>query len=132
MSRSGFSSLVYGLYLGVLGLVMILVHGPALELVGFTEYDPYWPRATGLLSLVVGSYGVMAGLSSLSPVILWSVYFRVAAFLFFTTFVVLGIAPPVIFLLGALDLASAAWSYYELRREAQKSPAFGAGGLAEG
>lgn len=117
MSNSGRTSFVYGLYLGLLGLALLVAPHPVLRLIDFPTEDPYWPRSTGVLACVIAVYAIQAGRTNLIPIIRWSVYCRIFAFLFFTIAVIVGIAVPAIFFLGLIDLFTAIWSHRALRLE---------------
>lgn len=47
-----------------------------------------------------------------------SVYTRASVILFFGAFVAIGLGPPMLLLFGAIDFASAVWTYLAIRSEA--------------
>jgi hypothetical protein len=59
----------------------------------------------------------LAGRHGLTSFIRCSVYTRASVILFFIAFVLLGLAKPVVILLGVIDLAAAIWTALALRAE---------------
>ena len=119
MSTSAKSLLVFGSYLVGMGVGFVFMPNVLLGLLGFPATDEVWSRVVGLLALLLAFYYIQAARTDLRPFIQWTVYARVAAFLFFTAFVLAGLAGPIMLLLGAVDLVAALWTGWALRKEKQ-------------
>lgn len=117
MKTSAKTLLAFGGYLIGMGLGFLLMPNILLDLLGFPATDEVWSRVVGLLALVLAFYYIQAARTSLRPFIQWTVYARVAVFLGFVTFVLAGLAGPIMILLGVIDLAAALWTGWALRRE---------------
>jgi len=117
MSRSALSVFVFGIYVAVLGLLLIADPNPLLALVGIAPTDEVWIRLAGMLLLILGFFYVQAGRADLVPFFRWTLVTRLGAAVFVTGFVLAGWIGPVIILFWLGDLAGALWTWSALRRE---------------
>lgn len=119
MSNSSKSLLAFGIYLVGMGVGLILMPNVLLGLLGFPATDEVWSRVVGVLALLLAFYYIQAARADLQPFIQWTVYARIAAFFFFTAFVLARLAEPILFGLGLIDLAAALWTGWAIRKEKQ-------------
>jgi hypothetical protein len=119
MSISAKSVLVFAFYLIGMGVGFVFVPNLVLGPLGFPPVSDVWSRVVGMMALLLAFYYIQAARMGLHAFFRWTVYTRVAAFIFFTGFVFAGLAGPVMILLGGVDLASALWTAWALRREQQ-------------
>lgn len=124
MSKSATSMFVFSIYLFVLGTVLVVVPNTLLSLFGFAETGEVWIRVVGMLVFFLGFYYNMAARHDLRSFFLWTVYGRCGALVFFIAFVVLGLAPAMLILFGAIDTSAALWTAFALRADggAQAQP----------
>jgi hypothetical protein len=115
MSAAGRSLFFFGIYLLVLGIVVILVPNWLLGVLGIPATTDIWIRVVGVLVLPIGFYDLQAGRKNLNEVCLWSIIARPAVFLFFLAFVLLGLVKPIFIVFGAIDLIGAAWTLLALQ-----------------
>jgi hypothetical protein len=115
MSGPARSAMVFGVYLLVLGAVLVVVPG-ALALTGIAPPTEVWIRVVGLLAMILGYYYARAARAELLPFIGWTVAPRLLVAPAFAALVVLGFASPALVLFGLVDLAGALWTAWELRR----------------
>lgn len=115
MSRSAQSVFVFGLYLVVVGLALILFPNPLFAVLRLPASHEIWPRVVGVLALVLAHYYVQAARREVVAFFRWTVSARIMVFVVFTVFVLLGLAPLPLALLGAGDLAAALWTAWALR-----------------
>jgi hypothetical protein len=116
-SPAATSVFAFGVYLAVLGPVLILV--PNLLLATFqipTTTEP-WVRVMGLLISFFGYFYIHAGRAGLRSFFQWSVHVRLLVFPFFAALVLTGQAPVTLLPFGAADLAGAVWTLLALRKE---------------
>lgn len=116
MSYPARTVFAFGCYLLVLGAALILFPNAVLDLFGVAPTVEVWIRVAGMLVLIRGAYDVLAALAELRQYIGWSVPLRASVVFFFSAFVLLGYAPPILLLFGLVDLACAAWTWVALRR----------------
>ena len=110
MSSAARSIFVFGLYLTVVGLGLILVPNTLLISLRLPPSAEIWPRVLGVVTLVLAYYYLQAARQELTAFFRWTVAARVVVFVIFATFVLLRLAPVPLVLLGAVDLAAAVWT----------------------
>ncbi len=115
MSRSAVSVSVFGIYLAVLGLVLLTVPNLLLALFAMPSTDQVWIRVVGMLILFLGFYYYQAAHKEMTDFFRWSVYLRSTVIVFFAGFVLLGFANPPLILFGLFDLLGAIWTALSLR-----------------
>jgi len=116
MSYPAKTMFAFGCYLLALGTALILFPNAVLDLFGVAPTVEVWIRITGMLVLILGAYDILAALAELREFFRWSVPLRASVIFFFSVFVLLGYAPPVLLLFGVIDLGCAAWTWVALRR----------------
>jgi hypothetical protein len=117
MSKSSVSIFVFGIYLVVLGLILISVPNFILNLLGMPSTEEVWIRVVAVLVLILGFFHIQAGRTNLAPFFRWSVIARSSLIAFFTVFALLNLAKPAIILFGVIDLAGAIWTILAIRSE---------------
>ena len=109
------SLLVFGTYLVGLGLTLVLAPNVLLPIFGLPRTDEVWVRILGAVMTVIGYYQIQGGRSGSEWFMRASVVGRTGIAITLFGLVATGIAPPVIALFGAVDLAGALWTGYSLR-----------------
>ena len=117
MSRSAVSILVFGVYLVILGSMLVLFPNPLLSLVHIPPTNEVWIRLSGMLLLILAFYYIMAARSGIKEFFRWTIYTRLSALFILLAFVALELASPVIILFWLGDLAGATWTGLALRSE---------------
>ena len=115
MSNSARSVFVFGLYLVVLGIILLVVPNFLLGMFFLPSTTEVWIRVTGMLVLFLGFYYTQAARKEMTDFFQWTVYVRPTVILFFTAFVLLGFASPPLILFGVVDLLGAVWTGWTLR-----------------
>jgi hypothetical protein len=115
MSKSARSVFAFGLYLVVLGIVLLVVPNSLLEVCFLPGTTEVWLRVVGMLVLFLGYYDIQAARAEMTDFFRWTIYPRVTGILFFTAFVVLGFVRPPLILFGVVDLLGAIWTWTALR-----------------
>lgn len=118
MSKSAFSLQVFSIYMFALGAILVVIPNLLLSIFSFPETNEVWIRVVGVLVLIIGYFYFMASRNELRAFFRWSVLARIAVPAFFIAFVVLGFAPPVLILFGAIDASAAMWTASCLRDDA--------------
>jgi hypothetical protein len=117
MSKSAFSVRVFSIYMIVFGSVLIVAPNIILSIFAVAETHEVWIRIVGLLMLIVGYLDFMASRNELLLFFRWTVAARLSVLVFLIAFVVLGFAPPILILFGAIDAAGAIWTAVCLRKD---------------
>ncbi len=118
MSRAAKSLFVFGLYLCVLGMFLLLFPNFLLRFFGAPPTDEVWIRINGMFILCLSFFYVQAARHELTSFIRWTAWARVAVIFYLTAFVILLGAPTALLLFGLVDLLSAAWTLMALNRDA--------------
>jgi uncharacterized membrane protein len=115
MSNSARSIFVFGLYVAVLGIMLIVVPNFLLKAISRTSTTEVWIRVVGLLLLYLGFYYTQAARKEMTDFFRWTVYTRSTVIVFFAAFVLLGFARPPLIMFGVVDLLGAIWTGLALR-----------------
>jgi len=115
MSSSARSVFVFGLYLVVLGIVLLVVPNFLLGMFGLPSTTEVWVRVVGMLVLFLGFYYVQAARKEMTDFFRWTVYLRATVIVFFAAFVLLDFANPPLIMFGVVDLLGAIWTGLALR-----------------
>lgn len=115
MSNSARSVFVFGLYLVVLGIILLVVPNFLLGMFFLPSTTEVWIHVVGMLLLFLGFYYTQAARKEMTDFFQWTVYVRPTVILFFAAFVLLGFASPFLILFGVVDLLGAIWTGLALR-----------------
>jgi hypothetical protein len=115
VTRAAVSVLAFGVYMLVMGVLLLAVPNVLLSLVRYPITDELWLRVLGVVTLILGYYYTVAARDELTSFFRASVIARPLLIVFFCTFVALGIAEPVLVLFGVVDLLGAIWTALALR-----------------
>jgi len=117
MTPAARSLQVFGVYLLVLAVGLVLAPNVLLALFGMPPTQEVWIRVLGLLVGIVGAYDVIMAVRSLSPLYMSTVVARVLVFVAFSVFALLAMAPPQLVIFGVIDLLGALWTWRALSVE---------------
>jgi hypothetical protein len=117
MSNSARSVFIFGLYLGVLGICLLVAPNFLLGIFSLPPTTDVWIRVAGMLLLFIGFYYIQAARHELTDFFRWTIYVRSTVIVFFAAFVVLGFASPALILFGTVDLLGASWTGLALRSQ---------------
>ena len=117
VSRAAVSMFVFGIYLLVLGPTLVLAPAFLTGLFGLDAPQEVWIRVLGVVASVLGFYYVFTARREAKDFFWATVWGRPAVIVFFTAFVLLDLAEPVLILFGVADLLGAAWTFAALRAE---------------
>lgn len=114
------SLFVFGIYLCVLGLLLLLAPNLLLPLFGAPTTNEVWIRVNGMFVLCLSYYYVQAARRGLTSFIRWTVWARAAVIIYFAAFVLLASAPKALLLFGLIDLLAATWTWLALKRDGSR------------
>jgi hypothetical protein len=118
MSRAAKSLFVFGVYLCVLGLLLLLAPNLLLRVFGAPPTGEVWIRVNGMFVLCLSFFYVLAARNELTSFIRWTVWARAAVIFYFAAFVLLVSAPRALLLFGLVDLLAAVWTWLALKKDA--------------
>src|SRR5205085_4657711 len=102
LSSPAKSLFVFGIYLLLLGALLVLAPNPMLALFRMAPTVEVWIRVVGMLVLVIGALDTLSALAELRAVMRCSVPLRAAVFLFLAFFCATGLGPTVIHQFGLI------------------------------
>jgi len=117
MKKSAFTLTVFGLYMNLLGLALMLVPNFVLSLFAIAPTSEVWIRVAGVLVFNLGIYYLFAAKSPTKAFVHASIVARLFVLATFVVFILLGFATPVFILFGAVDAAGAIWTWIAVRGE---------------
>jgi hypothetical protein len=115
MSNSARSIFIFGLYLAVLGITVLVAPNVLLGLFILPTTTEVWIRVVGILVIFLSFYYLMAARAEMVEFFRWTVYSRPTLIIFFIVFVLLEFARPPLILFGVMDLLGAIWTGFALR-----------------
>ena len=121
MTRAATSILVFGVYLIIAGVMLVLSPNTLLGLLGIAPTTEAYVRVLGLVVVAVGLYYSAAARQGVVPFFRWTIWGRGIVVVGLTTFVALKVAPAAIAIFAAIDALGATWTWFALR--ASQSPA---------
>jgi hypothetical protein len=111
MSKLAQSVFSYSLYLLLMGAAFLLLPEWFDSLLAVAPSDNGWLRLCGLLVAVIGMFYLAIGRLGHAPLCRWTILTRVAAFAGVSALVLTNQLPQPFFLLGIIDVVSAAWTW---------------------
>jgi hypothetical protein len=117
MSRAAMSMFVFGIYLLVLGPTLVVAPAFLTGLFGLDAPQEVWIRVLGAIVTILGFYYLFAARHEMKDFFWMTVWGRPAVIVFFTAFVLLDLAEPILILFGVVDLLGAGWTFAALRAE---------------
>jgi len=109
--------MVFGIYILILSLFLIIAPNLFLGLFGFPLTKEVWLRVAGVLLFYLAIYDILAARAELTSFFRWSIYTRGSVIFIFTAFVLLGFSGPMLILFGVADFLSAIWTALALKSE---------------
>ena len=116
LTPTAFSVAVYGAYLLFNGIGLVFSPALPLALLSLPPANEPWARLFGLLAGEIGFYFIFAARNELEAFFRATVYGRAGAAAVFVGLVLLGVGPTQLLLLAGVDLLSALWTQFALRR----------------
>jgi hypothetical protein len=121
MNKAGKSVFVFGLYLVVLGLMLVAAPNFLLAASGLPTTSEVWIHVVGVLVLYLAFYLIQTARKGLTDFFRWTIYTRSTLVVFFAVFVLLSLAKPPLIVFGVVDLLGAIWTGLALRTAKTKT-----------
>lgn len=116
MSRAARTILIFGIYVVVLGVMLVIQPNLVIGPFGFSVAQEPWIRVLGVVTLTLGAYYVQAARQNVAAFFGWTVVGRFTILIGFSGLVLAGLAPRALILFGLFDAAGAAWTWAALRK----------------
>ncbi len=115
MTQSSKSVIVFGIYMTVVGLALLIIPNPIITLVGFAEVADVWVRMFGWMLISAGFLYYWVGRTGEFAFARATVPIRFAVIVVHILLVILESAPPILIVFGAVDVLGALWTAVALR-----------------
>jgi hypothetical protein len=119
MTHAARSIYVFGIYLIVIGGILMGSPNTFLAVFGIAPTSEPWIRIAGMLVMVIGMLDVACARREQTGFFQATVYTRTFALIVFAAFALFGIAPRILILFGLIDAAGALWTHTALRRSSK-------------
>jgi hypothetical protein len=116
MSPAARSVNIFGIYLLLVGSVLLAAPNLLLSVLHLPLTTEVWLRLVGMLAAFLGIYYRVAAAAEVTPFFLTTVLLRASVPVFFLVFVLAGWVEWPLLLFGAIDAAGAAWTWKALHR----------------
>ena len=119
MTRSALSILVFGIYLSIIGCILLVGPNLLLSSIRLPPTSDPWIRLMGMLLLVLAFFYIQSARYGFKPFFTWTLYTRFGAVLVLLPLVLLGVLDPIVLVFWLGDLAGATWTLVTLLQEKQ-------------
>ncbi len=117
MSRSAKSVFIYGIYLALVGLMLVIAPNVLLNLFGIESTNEVWIRLEGILLMATTVYYFIGAKYELILILKATAFIRFTVIIFFTAIVLLELVSPSIIIISVIDFLGGAWTYLMLKKE---------------
>lgn len=117
MSPAAKSVYYFGLYLYLLGLVLLIAPNSLLKVFQLPETNEVWIRVVGVLVLCIGYYYHQNGRTGNRDMFRFTVHARIFVCLSFAGLVLLQYAGTSLAGFGLVDLLGAGWTWFALKKD---------------
>ena len=117
MSKSAKSVLIYGIYLAINGLMLLLIPNVLTSSLGIEPTNEVWIRLSGILLMAIAVYYILGAKYEIIVILKATAFIRVSIILFFTAFVLLDLVSPNIIIISLIDFLGGFWTFVMLTKE---------------
>lgn len=117
MVSSAKSVIVFGVYLAIVGLTLLLIPNVFLTIIGVENTNEVWIRLSGILLMALSVYYIVAAQTYLPVIFKITVYIRSTIIFFFSAFVYMDLMEPIMLLFAAIDFAGGVWTWLAMKKE---------------
>jgi len=117
MSKSAKSVLIYGIYLAINGLMLLLIPNVLTSSLGIEPTNEVWIRLSGILLMAIAVYYIIGAKYEIIVILKATAFIRVSIILFFTAFVLLDLVSPNIIIISLIDFLGGFWTFVMLKKE---------------
>jgi len=117
MSKSAKSVFVFGIYLAINGLLLLLVPNLLITPLGIEPTNEVWIRLSGILLMAIAIYYILGAKYEIIVILKATAFIRFTIIFFFTAFALLELVSPNIIIISAIDLLGGVWTFLMLKKE---------------
>ena len=117
MSKSAKSVLIFGIYLGIIGLILLIIPNMLITPFGIDATSEVWIRLSGILLMAIAVYYYLGAKNELVVILKATAFIRITIILFFSVFAILKLVSPNIIIFSVVDLLGGIWTFLMLKKE---------------
>ncbi|MEQ9310653.1 MAG: hypothetical protein RLN90_14445 [Balneolaceae bacterium] len=114
MDAPTLSIFIWGIYVILIGVLLLFMPGKTLILFGHEKPKDHWIRVVGIMALSLGYFYLNSAQNEVYSFYWASIYARIVGLIGFSGLVVFKIAKPKIILFGIIDAIGASWTLLTL------------------
>ena len=117
MSKSAKSVLIFGIYLAVIGLILLIVPNALITPFGIEPTNEVWIRLSGILLMALAVYYTLGAKHEIVVIMKATDFIRLTIIFFFTAFALFKLVSPNIIIFSAIDFLGGVWTLLMLKNE---------------
>ncbi len=117
MSKSAKSVLIFGIYLAVIGLILLLFPNALITPFGIEPTNEVWIRLSGILLMALSVYYTIGAKHEIIVIMKATAFIRLTIIFFFTAFALFKLVSPNIIIFSAIDFLGGVWTLLMLKKE---------------
>lgn len=117
MSKSAKSVLIFGIYIGIIGLILLIIPNMLITPFGIEPAHEVWIRLSGILLMAIAVYYYLGAKNELIVILKATAFIRITIIFFFSVFAILKLVSPNIIIFSIVDLLGGIWTFLMLKKE---------------
>lgn len=109
--------MAFGVYLGIIGIILLLIPNVLITPFGIEPAQEVWIRLSGILLMALMVYYVLAAKNEIVIIMKATGFIRLTIIFFFTAFALFKLTSPNIIIFSAVDFLGGVWTLWMLKRE---------------
>lgn len=117
MSKSAKSVLIFGIYLALVGLILLLIPNALITPFGIEPTNEVWIRLSGILLMALAVYYTIGAKHEIVVIMKATAFIRMTIIFFFTAFVLFDLVAPSLIIFSGIDFLGGVWTLLMLKKE---------------
>jgi len=123
MTQAAKSILIFGIYVILLGIILVVAPNVLLGVFGVAPTTEVWIRVLGVVVGILGFFYIQAARNGLTPFFRATIYARTVVLISLIVVAVLGLMKPILVLFGVIDFLGGVWTGMALRESPMEAQA---------
>jgi hypothetical protein len=123
MTNTARSLLVFGIYVLVTGLTLLLMPNFLLGVFGLPPTEEVWVKVLGIVAICLGLYHVQAARDNNTAYFAMTIWVRLVFALAITALALMTPGYLALVIFGLVDLAGAGWTWFSQTQDTRLAPA---------
>jgi hypothetical protein len=119
MSKSAKSVLIFGIWLALNGLLLLLIPNALITPLGIEPTNEVWIRLSGILLMALSIYYYLGAKHEIIVIMKATGFIRLTIPFFFSAFALLDLVSPNLIFFSVVDFLGGVWTLFMLKKEGQ-------------